>query len=101
MSSLVGYGFVAYFRLERERDPRRRLVIIVATCLLVASVGFSRLYLGAHYLSDIAGGWLAGAVWLLACIEGYHFAARRRALLGHRRGVEQPDAHGHGSHEDA
>ena len=101
MSSLVGYGVVAYFRAERESDPRRRLIIVVATCLIVAGVGFSRLYLGVHYLSDVAGGWLAGAVWLLACIEGYHVALRRRALLGHRRRVEQPDADGHGRHEDA
>lgn len=79
MSSLVGYGVVAYFRLERERDPHRRSLIIVATCLIVTAVGFSRLYLGVHYLSDVAGGWLAGAVWLLVCIEGYHLATRRFA----------------------
>ena len=79
MSSLVGFGIVAYFRLEHERDPRRRLLILVSTCLVVGAVGFSRLYLGVHYLSDVAGGWLAGAVWLVACIEGYHFASLRRA----------------------
>lgn len=78
MSSLVGYGVVAYFRLEHEENPHRRRLIVVTTCLIVAAVAFSRLYLGVHYLSDVAGGLLAGAVWLLACIEGYHFVLRRR-----------------------
>ena len=76
MSSLVGYSVVAYFRLEREEDPHRRRVIVLSTCLVILAVGFSRLYLGVHFLSDIAGGWLAGAVWLLACLEVYRLRAR-------------------------
>lgn len=79
MSSLVGYSVVAYFRLEREEHPHRRRGIVIATCLIIAAVGFSRLYLGVHFLSDIAGGWLAGGVWLLACLEVYRFTRDKSA----------------------
>jgi membrane-associated phospholipid phosphatase len=83
MASLVGFGIVAYFRRERERSARRRLWILVTTCLVVAAVGFSRLYLGVHYLSDVVGGFLAGAVWLLACLEVYHYRSSHRSDLVH------------------
>jgi membrane-associated phospholipid phosphatase len=77
MSSLVGFGFLAYLLLERATDRRARAAIIVATAIVVGLIGFSRLYLGVHYLSDVIAGYLAGAVWLLACITGYRLAKER------------------------
>lgn len=41
----------------------RRAVLVAGVCFLVL-VGFSRLYLGVHYPSDIIGGWLMGAAWV-------------------------------------
>ena len=79
MNSLIGFGFVAYLFLERTTDRRARIAIIAATVILVGLVGFSRLYLGVHYLSDVIAGFLAGAVWLLVCIAALQFAERQRA----------------------
>jgi undecaprenyl-diphosphatase len=31
-------------------------------------IGFSRLFLGVHYLTDVVGGWVAGLVWLIICV---------------------------------
>lgn len=44
--------------------PRARRVALVPGVLVVAAVGFSRLMLGVHYLSDVVGGWLLGAALL-------------------------------------
>lgn len=47
--------------------PRaRRMCAWGAAILLVAAIGFSRVYLGVHYPSDVAGGYAGAAAWLCA-----------------------------------
>jgi undecaprenyl-diphosphatase len=55
--------------------------VLAATVLLVALIGFSRLYLGVHYLSDVLAGLAGGAVWLALAVAlrtayGERLAAR-------------------------
>jgi undecaprenyl-diphosphatase len=46
---------------------RVRLYIIGSTLVLVGLIGISRLYLGVHYLTDVAAGWLVGLAWAILC----------------------------------
>jgi membrane-associated phospholipid phosphatase len=78
MSSTVCYGFLLYLLLERVTNVMWRRMLMVGAALLVLTVSASRMYLGVHYLSDVVGGFLAGAVWLMACIAGYRLVERRR-----------------------
>lgn len=80
MDSLVGYSFLALLLLENVRSPMVRRVTIAGVILLVGVVGYSRVYLGVHYVSDVIGGYLAGAVWLVVCISGYQFARSRMTV---------------------
>jgi membrane-associated phospholipid phosphatase len=86
MDSLIVYGFLAFLLLERTTSPTKRRLIVAAAAVLIGAIGFSRMYLGVHYLSDVAGGFLAGMVWLMVCIAGYEFAQARQT----NRSTSQP-----------
>jgi membrane-associated phospholipid phosphatase len=62
--SLAVYGSIAL--VLARRLPRRvdRMLLYAATGLLILAIGFSRLYLGVHFLSDVLAGFAAGAAWL-------------------------------------
>jgi undecaprenyl-diphosphatase len=55
----------------------RRAAIVGVGALIIVGVGLSRLLLGVHYLSDVLGGWLLGAAWLLATAALVRPHARR------------------------
>jgi undecaprenyl-diphosphatase len=68
MASLVVYGMLAYFCTLVLRSWRARMAIVFGAALLVLLIGFSRMYLGVHYFSDVVAGFAAGGVWLSSCI---------------------------------
>jgi len=61
----IAFGFFAVL-IARALPGRQRVWPYVVGGALVASIGFARLYLGAHWLSDVVGGVLLGISWLLA-----------------------------------
>ena len=70
MESFVVYGMLAYFAVLAMRTWESRVAVVFGTTLLVVLIGFSRMYLGVHYFSDILAGYAAGGVWLSALITG-------------------------------
>jgi undecaprenyl-diphosphatase len=62
--SLVIYGFIALL-CSRELPAKRRWLPFGLALLLILVIGFSRLYLGAHWLSDVVGGFSLGMAWLI------------------------------------
>lgn len=60
----IVFGFFAVL-IARELPGRSRVWPYLVSGVVVAVLGFARLYLGAHWLSDIVGGMLLGIVWLL------------------------------------
>jgi undecaprenyl-diphosphatase len=77
MGSLIGYGLLAYLVVLTARPKWLRVVAVVGLALLVLAIGFSRIYLGAHYPSDVIGGYIVGACWLAACICALELVRRR------------------------
>ncbi|MGB3695111.1 MAG: phosphatase PAP2 family protein [Spirulinaceae cyanobacterium] len=74
MISLVIYGFIGYW-LMRRFEAWRNTIAIVAS-VLVITIGFTRLYLGVHWPTDIVAGYAAGLVWLLTCIVSLEIAEK-------------------------
>ncbi|MBW4690749.1 MAG: phosphatase PAP2 family protein [Lyngbya sp. HA4199-MV5] len=75
MMSLVVFGMIGY--LLAVYAPRWRVAIATGTVLLVCAIGFSRLYFGVHWPTDIVAGYAAGTVWLVACILSLEIWKRR------------------------
>ena len=62
-SNMVLYGFLA-FLVAREIRPAWRLSVVLGAAALIFLIAFSRLYLGAHWFSDVLGGMTFGSAWL-------------------------------------
>jgi membrane-associated phospholipid phosphatase len=62
--SLAVYSSIALLLARRVSSGPLRLLLLGGTALLVLAIGFSRLYLGVHFLSDVLAGFAAGAAWL-------------------------------------
>jgi undecaprenyl-diphosphatase len=58
--SVIFYGLVAYFLISLLRRPLWKMSVIAAFFLLILVIGFSRIYLGVHWFSDILAGWFLG-----------------------------------------
>ena len=58
------YGFLAYFFWKNLKKRQHKIVALIFGLLIILAIGFSRLYLGVHYLSDVLAGYLVGMVWL-------------------------------------
>lgn len=65
MMTLIAYGFLVYLLWPALRTRRARIALVAALAALMLLIGFSRLYLGVHYVSDVAAGYTIGGTWLL------------------------------------
>jgi membrane-associated phospholipid phosphatase len=61
---IVFGGLLAYFAWRHWQSTRSRALIGVGMGAVAGVVGFDRVYLNVHWLSDVFGGWLLGAFWL-------------------------------------
>lgn len=68
MGATVFYGLSALI-LARLLQ-RQRVALFASASVVVGAIGLSRIYLGAHYTSDVLGAFAAGAAWLASCWTG-------------------------------
>ena len=64
MGGTIGIGLLGYAVMLRDRHWRTKLAILLVLGAWVMSIGFSRVYLRAHWFSDVLGGFILGLAWL-------------------------------------
>ena len=65
MAAMAVFGLLAWCVWRYEKNPRRRIVLMCLFALVIVMVGVSRIYLGAHYASDVLGGFCVSMIWLV------------------------------------
>jgi membrane-associated phospholipid phosphatase len=83
------YGQLLLFVLPVLKSKRRQRLAILFAAMLVMLVGFSRIALGAHYLSDVIAAIFLGSLWLLICALLLR-PRRRRIVVPVAIAVDEP-----------
>jgi len=76
---IVFYGLLAYLLASKMRSVLWKVVAVVAALLIIVFVGFSRVFTGGHYLTDVLAGYAVGIAWsgLVYTLIEVYFQKRR------------------------
>jgi len=80
MAATLFYGLLGMFFVLGVRSWRWRAIAVALVFMIVCAVGFSRIYLGAHYFSDVVTAVAAGTAWLAICLTAVETLRRHRQL---------------------
>lgn len=65
MNSFIFFTSISFFLFRRLKNKSLRDTLLFLSGLLILLIGISRIYLGAHYPSDILAGYIAGLCWFV------------------------------------
>lgn len=80
LGSFCLYAILAGLIIHRVQNKILRIAVGISAALLIAVIGFSRIYLGVHYPSDVLAGYAAAAIWVGSLITIDRFWRRRSGL---------------------
>ncbi|HYI09238.1 MAG TPA: phosphatase PAP2 family protein [Thermoanaerobaculia bacterium] len=89
MGSTIVFGALCYLAFRVIHEWRWRAVVLAFNCSMIAAIATSRIYLGVHWISDIAAGISAGLIWLIATTVAYETFRRIRLLRSLRMKREE------------
>jgi len=87
MLSAVVYLTLGALLARTTNEYRDKIYFLTMAVLVTVLVGFSRIYLGVHYPTDVLAGWSVGLLWALLCWLVARLLQRRGAI----EPPEQPD----------
>lgn len=72
MISVAFYGLVIYFVYKNINNKYLKWALISLLSLLILTIGFSRIYVGVHYFTDVVGGFFLALAYLIVYIYIYN-----------------------------
>jgi membrane-associated phospholipid phosphatase len=78
MGATLFYGLMAAFAARKFQGWKPKGGATLSAVVIVLLVGFSRICLGLHYLSDVLGAMAAGVAWLALCLAAVDTLRQRR-----------------------
>lgn len=104
MIATIMYLTLALLVAQLTRSGRLRAYIVAVAVAVAVLVGFTRVYLGVHYPSDVVGGWALGIAWALPWGLALRYVERPRSAVqplgdvgDHREEGARPDAEEQGA----
>jgi len=82
MGATLFYGLLGLFLATSKRPWRLRVLSLLVAFLVIVLIGFSRICLGTHYLSDVMGAMAAGIAWFASCYTAVEVLRRRQEVPG-------------------
>jgi undecaprenyl-diphosphatase len=82
LNSTAIAGMVAYLVIRRLRSTAARVLTGIAAALWAAAMGFSRIFLGHHWFTDVLFAWLLGMAWLTILITAHRLFLALRETDG-------------------
>lgn len=70
MASMAFYGLLIYLIYKNVKNKYLKWTLILVLSVLIILIGFSRIYLGVHYTSDVLGGFLISLSYLIIYTNG-------------------------------
>jgi undecaprenyl-diphosphatase len=76
LGSTVLFGFIAFLAIRHDVRLSVRVPLVALMLALILMVGPSRVFLSAHWPTDVAAGYLVGAILLMLLVPLYTLCAR-------------------------
>jgi membrane-associated phospholipid phosphatase len=76
--STVFFGGIAALVFHLSPSVRLRAASIAGAAAVILAVGASRIFLGAHWVTDVVAGFLVGLFWVVVCATGTEYFVKRR-----------------------
>jgi len=93
LNAVAIVGVIAYLLILRRASARARIAIALAAVVYVVIIGFTRVFLGHHWFTDVLAGVVLGGAWLALLVTAHRLyltVRARRADDGHVQRVPQP-----------
>jgi len=69
MVSASFYGLLIYLIYKSNYSKKTKIILITILIFLILTIGFSRVYLGVHYITDVMAGYSLSIIYLMVYIK--------------------------------